>query len=79
MYRKRFGISLLGLLTMNREAFPLLLFMLIPLTLVSIILLYFYGYNFAFYLRKIDLIHYIIVLPFVLGIVAALLKIRKPK
>lgn len=67
------------LITMNREALPLILVILIPITLVSLISLYLYGYDFTVYLRKIDLIYYIIILPFALGILAALLKVRKPK
>lgn len=67
------------LITMNREALPLILVILTPIILVSLILLYLYGYDFTVYLRKIDLIYYIIILPFALGILAALLKVRKPK
>jgi len=64
---------------MNREALPLIFVISLPIILVSLILLYFYGYDFTVYLRKIDLIYYIIILPFVLGLFAALLKIKKPK
>ena len=64
---------------MNREALPLILAILIPIILVSLILFYLYGYDFTVYLRKIDLIYYIILLPFALGFVAALLKLMKPK
>ena len=64
---------------MNREAFPLLLVLLIPLIIVTSILLYFKGYDITVYLRKIDLIYYIIVFPFALGLFAALLKWKKPK
>lgn len=67
------------LIAMNREALPLILVILTPIILVSLILLYLYGYDFTVYLRKIDLIYYIIILPFALGILAALLKVRKPK
>ena len=63
---------------MNKEAVPLILAIIIPIALVFIILLYFYGYDFTFYLKKIDLIYYIILLPFVLGAIAALLKLKKP-
>jgi len=64
---------------MNREALPLILAILIPIILVSLILFYLYGYDFTVYLRKIDLIYYIILIPFALGFVAALLKLMKPK
>jgi len=63
----------------NREALPLIIVILIPLILVSLILLYFYGYDVTLYLRKIDVIYYIIILPFALGLFAALLKWREPK
>lgn len=64
---------------MNREALPLILAILVPIVLVSLILLYFYGYDFTLYLKKIDTIYYIIILPFALGLFAALLKLRKPR
>ncbi|UCF13313.1 MAG: hypothetical protein JSW06_03400 [Thermoplasmatales archaeon] len=64
---------------MNREALPLILVILVPIVLVSLILLYFYGYDFTLYLKKIDLIYYIIILPFALGLFAALLRLRKPR
>ena len=63
---------------MNREAFPLIVVILTPIILVSIILLYIYGYDVTLLLRKIDIIYYIIVFPFVLGLLAALLKLKKP-
>ena len=66
---------------MNREALPLILAILVPIVLVSIVLLYVYGYEYLFdiivLLRKIDLIYYIIILPFALGLLAALLKWKK--
>ncbi|MCK5112369.1 MAG: hypothetical protein KAQ84_02385 [Thermoplasmatales archaeon] len=64
---------------MNREALPLILAILAPIVLVSLILLYFYGFDFTLYLKKIDLIYYIIVIPFALGLFAALLRLRKPR
>ena len=66
---------------MNREALPLILAILVPIVLVSLVLLYVYGYEYLFdiivLLRKIDLIYYIIILPFALGLLAALLKWKK--
>ena len=64
---------------MNREALPLISAILVPIVLVSLILLYFYGYDFTKYLRKIDVIYYIILFPFALGLVAAVMKLKKPK
>jgi len=64
---------------MNREALPLIIAILVPIVLASLILLYFYGYDVTLYLRKVNLIYYIIILPFALGLFAALLRLRKPK
>ncbi len=64
---------------MNREALPLISAILVPIVLVSLILLYFYGYDFTLYLRKIDFIYYIILFPFALGLIAAVMKLKKPK
>jgi len=64
---------------MNREALPLISAILVPIVLVSLVLLYFYGYDFTLYLRKIDLIYYIILFPFALGLIAAVMKLKKPK
>jgi len=64
---------------MNREALPLILIILMPIVFVFLILIYLYGYDFTVYLRKVHFIYYIIIIPFVLGLLAALLKIKKPK
>ena len=62
---------------MNKEALPLILGISVPVILVAMMLLYFYGYDITAFLRKIDLIYYIIILPFALGLFAALLKWKK--
>ncbi|MBN1860776.1 MAG: hypothetical protein JW840_04860 [Candidatus Thermoplasmatota archaeon] len=64
---------------MNREALPLIIGILIPIIIVALIVLYISGYDVTVYLRKIDLIYYVIVLPFGLGILAAILWFRKPR
>ena len=64
---------------MNREALPLIVGILIPVILVGLIVLYLSGYDLTVYLRKIDIIYYVIVLPFGLGILAAILYFRKPR
>ena len=64
---------------MNREALPFIIVILTPLILVLLVLIYLYGFDFTKILLQIDLIYYIIVLPFVLGLLAALLKMRKPE
>jgi len=64
---------------MNREALPLILAILIPIILVFLFWLYFYGLDYFDYFKKIDLIYYIIIIPFALGLFAGLLKLSKPK
>jgi hypothetical protein len=64
---------------MNREAVPLIVGILVPVVLVVLIVLYVSGYDITEYLRKIDLIYYVIVLPFGLGLLAAILWFRKPR
>ena len=62
---------------MNKEALPLIVAILVPILLVSLILLYFYGYDFTLFFLEIDLIYYIILLPFILGTVAGIFKLRQ--
>jgi len=68
---------------MNREAVPLILAILTPVILVILVLLHIYRYDTASYiisyLRKVDIIYYIIIIPFALGLFSALLKLRKPR
>ena len=63
---------------MNREALPLILVISFPIVIVALISLYIYGYDFTKYLREIEPIYYIILLPFALGTIAGILKIKKP-
>jgi len=64
---------------MNREALPLIIAIIIPIILVSSIILYIYGYDITYYFKQIEPIYYVILLPFALGALAALVKLRKPK
>ncbi len=64
---------------MNREAVPLIVGILIPVVLVGCIVLYLSGYDFTTYILKIDLIYYVIIVPFGLGLLAAILWFRKPR
>ena len=64
---------------MNREALPLIIGIFVPVILVGLIVLYISGYDITGYFRKIDIIYYIIVFPFGLGLLAAILYYRKPK
>jgi hypothetical protein len=64
---------------MNREALPLILAICLPFIIVIMVLLYLSGSDIIKYLRSVEPIYYVITLPFGLGLLAALLKVRKPK
>jgi hypothetical protein len=64
---------------MNREAVPLIIGIFIPLIIVGLIVLYLSGYDITIYLRRINIIYYLLILPFVLGLLAAILWYRKPQ
>jgi len=61
----------------NREALPLILAILVPIIFVSLILLYFYGYDVTLFFRQIDIIYYIIVFPIALGFLIAIMRWKK--
>lgn|GEM_PF-661056 len=61
----------------GREALPLILAILVPIVLVSLILLYIYGYDVTLFLRNIPLIYYVIITPIVLGFIAAVMHLKK--
>ena len=61
----------------NKEAVPLLFAVIIPIILVSLVLLYNYGYDLTKYLRGVDILYYIIVFPIVLGLLVAILRSGK--
>ena len=62
----------------NKESLPLILALLVPILLVSVILLYYYGYDITLFLRKIPWIYYVILLPIALGFTVAIIKYMKP-
>jgi hypothetical protein len=64
---------------MNKEALPLIIVILVPLIFVFLILTYIYIYDFTKFLREIEPIYYIILLPFILGAIAGIIKIKKPQ
>jgi hypothetical protein len=59
---------------MNRESLPLIVIILTPIIIVLFVILHYYDFDFFIYIKKIDTIYYVIIFPFVLGLVAALLK-----
>jgi hypothetical protein len=63
----------------NREAVPLIIGILAPLILVAFIALYISGYDITVYFRNINLIYYLMVLPFGLGLLVVVLWFRRPK
>jgi hypothetical protein len=64
---------------MNREAVPLIIGILAPLILVAFIALYISGYDITVYFRNINIIYYLMVLPFGLGLLVMVLWFRRPK
>jgi len=62
----------------NRESLPLIAGLLVPFVLVLIILLYYYGYDITEFFRKLDVIYYIIIIPFVLGFIVIIVKAMRP-
>jgi ABC-type multidrug transport system permease subunit len=64
---------------MNREAVPLIVGILVPVIFVALIVLYLNGFDITEYLRKINIIYYLLVLPFGLGLLVIILWFRKPR
>lgn len=62
----------------NRESLPLIAALLVPIILVLIILLYFYGYDITLFLREVNIIYYIIIFPIALGFTVAIVKYVRP-
>jgi hypothetical protein len=64
---------------MNREALPLIVGILVPVIFVGLIVLYLNGYDITMYLRQINIIYYLVLFPFVLGILVIIFWFRKPR
>jgi ABC-type multidrug transport system permease subunit len=62
----------------NKESLPLIMALFLPILLVFIILLYYYGYDITLFLRRIPWIYYVIILPIALGFTVAMIKYMKP-
>jgi hypothetical protein len=58
---------------MNREALPFILALSIPIFIVSLVMLYIYGYDLTSFFRELDIIYYIIILPLALGFIVTIL------
>jgi len=64
---------------MNREAAPLIVGLLVPIVLVAFIFLYINGYDITVYIKRINIIYYLLVIPFGLGFLVIIFWFRKPK
>jgi len=63
----------------NRESLPLIGALLVPIVLVLIILLYFYGHDVIInFLLNLPLIYYIIIFPIALGFTVGIIKVMRP-
>jgi hypothetical protein len=64
---------------MNREAAPLIVGLLLPVIFVASVVLYLSGYDIIAFFRKINIIYYLLILPFGLGLLVIILWFRKPR
>jgi Na+-driven multidrug efflux pump len=64
---------------MNKEAVPLIIGILVPVIFVGLIVLYLQGYDITEHLRNINIIYYLLVLPFGLGLLVIIFWFRKPR
>jgi len=62
----------------NRESLPLIFTMLVPIVLVLIVLLYYYGYDITEFFRTLNVLYYIVFIPIVLGFIVAIIKYMRP-
>ena len=58
---------------------PLIVGILVPIFLVGIIVLYVSGYDITAYFRNVNIIYYLLILPFGLGLLVVILWFRKPR
>ena len=56
----------------NREAVPLVIGLCIPLTLMIIVLIQFYGIDFISFIKSVDVLYYIAIFPILLGLFVAI-------
>jgi len=62
----------------NRESLPLIFTMLVPVVLVLIVLLYYYGYDITEFFRTLNILYYIVLIPIILGFIVAVIKYMRP-
>ena len=63
---------------MNKESLPLIFAVLGPVILITLIILYYYGYDLTLFLRQIPIIYYIIIFPIALGFTVGVIKYMRP-
>lgn len=56
----------------NREAAPLVIGLSIPLALVVIVVIQYYGIDFIAIIKTLDVLYYIAIFPILLGLVVAI-------
>jgi hypothetical protein len=62
----------------NKESLPLIFTMLVPVILVLIGFLYYYGYDITEFFRTLNILYYIVFIPIVLGFIVAVIKYMRP-
>jgi hypothetical protein len=67
------------MMRMNREAVPLIIGIIIPVLLVAAIVLYISGYDITIILKKINIIYYLVIIPFILGFLVIIIWYRGHK
>jgi hypothetical protein len=62
----------------NRESLPLILALLVPIGIILLFILYYYGFNVFSILKKIPILYYIIIIPMILGFTVIIIKWMRP-
>ena len=63
---------------LNKESLPLFIALIVPIVLVGIVFLYYYGYDITKFFRELDVLYYIVIIPFVLGFIVVIIKFLRP-
>jgi len=67
----------------SRESLPLIFAIIVPVGLISLIVLYLYGYDLTLslrtFLKGVPFIYYVIITPIILGVIAAVMQLKKAK
>ena len=67
----------------GREVLPLIFAIIFPVGFIALIILYLYGYDITLslrlFLKSVPLIYYVIITPILLGVIAAVMQLKKAK